>query len=62
MKDVTDNRPVEDVIWFHEDYLRNYHQAGFEVVEIVRPLGKQSEPYEWINETQISPWVIYLLK
>jgi hypothetical protein len=27
-----------------------------------RALARKSEPYEWINETRIEPWVIYVLK
>jgi hypothetical protein len=30
-------------------------------VEMHKPLAKEDEPYEWINETKIAPWVIYVL-
>lgn len=59
--DVADSRPVDDVIFPDADYRRVYEQAGFEVVEMVKPLGKPDEPYKWVNETRIAPWTIYVL-
>jgi hypothetical protein len=32
------------------------------VVEIYQPLGRDHEPYEWVNEIRIAPWTIYVLK
>ena len=62
MKDVEDKRPVEDVIWSDEDYQEVYKKAGLELVKTYKPLAKENEPYEWINETRIPPWAIYVLK
>ncbi|MBD3217293.1 MAG: methyltransferase domain-containing protein [candidate division Zixibacteria bacterium] len=62
MKDISDKRPVEDIVWSDEAYRENYLQTGFEIIEIHKPLGKKDEPYEWITETEIAPWVIYVLK
>lgn len=62
MKDVDDKRPVEDILWPHEDYLDVYGKAGLEVEEIYHPLGKWNEPINWISEREISPWVIYVLR
>jgi ubiquinone/menaquinone biosynthesis C-methylase UbiE len=62
MKDVADRRPVEDVIWSGEDYQKVYKKAGLEIVKIFKPLAKEDEPYQWINETEIPPWDIYVLK
>ena len=42
-------------------YRQVYAQSGLEVVETYRPLGKDDEPYEWVNETTVAPWVIYVL-
>jgi len=25
-------------------------------------MGEEDEPYEWVNETKIAPWVIYVLR
>lgn len=62
MKDVEDKRPVEDVVWRDEDYLEVYKRAGLKLLKTYKPLAKEDEPYEWINETKIAPWVIYVLK
>jgi len=60
--DTEDERPVEDVIWSEEDYFKVYEKAGLELVKAYRPLAKESEPYPWVNETKIAPWVIYVLE
>jgi hypothetical protein len=62
MKDVPDKRPVEDILWTDEAYRDTYRRAGLEIVETHRPLARDSEPYEWVNETRIAPWVIYVLR
>jgi trans-aconitate methyltransferase len=62
MKDVADQRPVEDVIWTDEAYQEVFHRAGFAVVTTYKPLANEHEPYQWVNETRIAPWVIYVLK
>ncbi|UCG28271.1 MAG: class I SAM-dependent methyltransferase [Bacteroidales bacterium] len=61
MKDVEDKRAVEDIIWFEEDYKFSFDMAGFELLETAKPLGRDNEPFVWINETSIAPWVIYVL-
>ena len=55
-------RPVEDVLWPDADYREVYAEAGLEVVAVHRPLGREGEPYPWVNETRIAPWVIYVLQ
>ncbi len=62
MKDVDDKRPVEDIIWSGEDYVEVFDSAGLSVDAVYRPLAEDFEPFEWINETKIAPWVIYVLK
>ncbi|HUL42794.1 MAG TPA: class I SAM-dependent methyltransferase [Bacteroidota bacterium] len=61
MLDVEDRRPVEDIVWMEEDYLKTYESARLKVVDIVKPLGKSGEPFEWKSETRIAPWAIYVL-
>ena len=61
MLDVEDKRPVEDVLWTDEDYREVYRRSGLVAIEIYRPLAKRSEPYAWVSETMIAPWVIYVL-
>ncbi len=60
MKDVSDKRPVIDIIWFNEDYLDCFKKAGLQLLENHRPLGCYTEHYKWISETKIAPWVIYV--
>jgi SAM-dependent methyltransferase len=61
MTDVEDSRPVIDIVWSDEDYAKVYESSGLETIEKRRPLAKEDEPYEWVTETRIAPWVIYLL-
>jgi len=61
MTDVDDRRPVEDVLWTDEAYREIYQEVGLSIENIYNPLGKENEDIEWINETKISPWVIYVL-
>ena len=56
-----DTRPVEDIIWPHEDYLRVYREAGLEVLRVERPLAEGDEGIEWQSEMSVAPWAIYLL-
>ena len=60
--DSEDKRPVEDIVWTDKCYQETYKRAGLELIETCKPLAKESEPYKWINETRIAPWVIYVLK
>ena len=60
--DTEDKRPVRDVVCSDEDYRDIFQLVGLEVVEVYRPLAKESEPYPWVNETRIAPWTIYVLK
>jgi len=60
--DIEDKRPVEDVVWTDEYYQETYRRAGLETVRKYKPLAKEDEPYEWVNETKIAPWVIYVLE
>jgi len=61
MKDVADQRPVVDVVWFHEDYLHLFAVSGLDLVASHKPLGRENEPYRWESELSIAPWVIYVL-
>jgi ubiquinone/menaquinone biosynthesis C-methylase UbiE len=60
--DIEDKRPVEDVIWTDEYYQETFKRTGLELITTYRPLAKENEPYKWVNETKIAPWVIYVLK
>jgi len=62
MKDVDDKRPVADILWPDENYRKVYKEADLELMDSHKPLATDDEPYEWINETKIAPWIIYVLK
>ena len=62
MTDVEDKRPVEDILWTDDYYRETFRRSELTLVHMYKPLAKKSEPYRWINETRIAPWVIYVLK
>lgn len=55
-------RPCEDVLFTDEAYREVYADAGLEVAAVHRPLGRAGEPMQWVNETRIAPWTIYVLR
>lgn len=59
--DHQDRRPVQDILSTDESYRAVYREAGLEVVQALEPLAKGDEPYSWVSETKIAPWVIYAL-
>jgi len=61
MLDVPDRRPIEDIVSSDEDWLEVYDRAGLVPIQVCRPLGRVTEPYPWVSETTIAPWVIYVL-
>jgi trans-aconitate methyltransferase len=61
MTDVEDGRPVEDIVWSDEDYREVYRMAGLELLLTHRPLAREDEPFDWVNETRIPPWTIYVV-
>lgn len=61
MLDVDDRRPVEDILCTDEEYREVYRRAGLAAIETYRPLGDPAEPYPWVSETTIAPWVVYVL-
>jgi len=60
--DHQDRPRVEDILCTDEAYRMVYRDAGLEASAMVKPLAKGDEPYKWVNETKIAPWVIYVLK
>ncbi len=59
---IGDRRPVEDTFWTDADYRALFKTAGLELIETYRPLARREESYDWVNETTIAPWVIYVLQ
>ena len=60
--DHQDSRPVEDIVCSDEAYQEIYRDASLRVDQTYKPLAKDEEPYTWISETRIAPWVIYVLR
>ncbi len=58
----SDARPVQDILWPHDDYLRVYAAAGLEVLAAETPLAAPGEAgLAWLSETTIPPWRLYVL-
>lgn len=60
--DIADTRPCYDIFWSEEDYTTVYSKANLRIIKKYKPLATGNEPYQWINETSIAPWTIYVLK
>jgi SAM-dependent methyltransferase len=60
--DHQDRRPVEDILWTDESYREVYTETSLQAIRVFKPLANGDEPYSWVNETMIPPWVIYVLK
>ena len=54
--------PAIDILFTDDSYRQLYSQAGLAVVATHKPLANGDEPYRWVNETKIAPWVIYVLE
>lgn len=61
MLDVPDRRPVEDVFCSDAEYQRLFKDAGLKVLEARSPLATGEEPTQWVSETSIAAWSIYVL-
>jgi SAM-dependent methyltransferase len=62
MLDVEDRRPVEDIFWSLDDYYKLFDLAGLEIEATYKPLGYNYEPFNWVSEKEIAPWIIFVLK
>jgi SAM-dependent methyltransferase len=60
--DHQDRRPVEDILWTDESYRAVYRETSLQAIQVLKPLAKGDEPYAWVSETKIPPWVIYVLR
>jgi ubiquinone/menaquinone biosynthesis C-methylase UbiE len=61
MLDVPDRRPVVDVLCSDAHYRELFESVRLCVVEAVSPLATGAESVQWVSETTISPWTIYIL-
>ena len=58
----TDPRPVVDILWTHKDYLWLFAESQLDMIAHHTPLGRDGEPYTWVTEKTIAPWVIYVVR
>jgi SAM-dependent methyltransferase len=61
MRDVPDRRPVVDIVCSDARYRELFAAVGLCVVDAVRPLATGAESIQWVSETTIPPWTIYVL-
>lgn len=59
--EIPDSRPAQDILCPDATYRDIYARAGLQVAAMYAPLATGAEPYRWVNETRIAPWVIYVL-
>lgn len=62
MRDVADQRPVEDIFSTDADYAETFSAAILEIVELHRPLGNDYDGVGWVSEQTVSPWTIHVLR
>jgi SAM-dependent methyltransferase len=62
MLDGPDRRPIADTLWTDDGHREVYRRAGLEWIATYRPLGATTEPFAWVSETTISPWLIEVLQ
>ena len=60
--DYSDARPVDDVLWPEADYRAVYRAAGLEPEHLVQPLARGDEGIDWVSETGVAPWAIWVLR
>ena len=60
--DIPDARPCDDVLFPEADYRALHTEAGFETVQVLKPLARGDEEYAWREETRIPPWHLHVLK
>ena len=51
-----------DYYWTESDYRYCFDKAGFELIEILYPLGEKNDVYLWRDEIFVSPFVILVSK
>ena len=56
-----DPRPCHDILCSDDDYETVFQQAGLTTLETLKPLAHGDEPFQWISEQTIAPWIIRIL-
>lgn len=60
--DIDDRSPINDILCPDDHYQLIFKKSGLKTVDIFKPLGKKSEPFNWITEDKIAPWCIYVIE
>ena len=53
---------LEDYFWTDNDYKTASKESGFSLLQSYNPLGTKTDGYNWISETLVSPYTIYILQ
>jgi SAM-dependent methyltransferase len=61
MLDVPDRRPVVDIVCSDTRYRHFFEAVDLCVIDALRPLATGAESVQWVSETTIPPWTVYLL-
>lgn len=61
MLDVSDRRPVEDILCSDAHYRRLFESAQLGVLDSQSPLATGKETTQWVSEMSTAPWTIYVL-
>src|SRR5262249_6348838 len=61
MLDVTDRRPVEAVVCSDQTYRELFATTELGVLDMISALASGQEPVQWVSETRVAPWSIYVL-
>ena len=60
-RDFKSGEPAADILCTPEAYRAIYDECGLGVVAEERPLGREDDSVTWLSETNIAPWIIYVL-
>jgi ubiquinone/menaquinone biosynthesis C-methylase UbiE len=53
---------LTDYFWTVDDYKSVFNESGFELLEIDKPLGTNKDGEEWKDETEVSPYITFVLR
>lgn len=51
-----------DYLWTDKDYKQILDRLGLSIIEHHKPLGYDTDPFEWLDEKTTSPVAIYIIK
>jgi len=60
--DMPDARPCDDILFPEGDYRVLHTDAGFETLEVAKPLACGDEGWAWGVEDRVAPWHLHVLR